>query len=84
MSLRDDFADGAAIAAMEALRSLITLLILQKTIPKDLIIELLDQALLRLEQMQAVDKTGPEGQWQAARLQLTLLLGQLRQLPAPE
>lgn len=87
MGLKDDHAAGCAIASFETLRSLLTLLVMQKTIPKELTLALLDQALERIEKLQAADaaqsggKSVLTGPMQAARFQMTTLLEQLRLLP---
>lgn len=89
MSFKDDFAAGCAIASFEALSTLLHLLLLQGSIPKPVTLELLEQTLQRLEAPQAADpaqsegKSALEGPMKAARLQLTMLLEGLRQLPVP-
>ncbi len=81
MAFSDDAIDGMALASLELHRTIITLMVAQKVVHRNLVIELVDQALQRIEVMQMSGKTALEGPARAARLHLTGLLLELRRLP---
>jgi hypothetical protein len=83
MSFSEHAAAGAALASLELHRSLITLLVLHKAIPRDVTLAVIDQDLQRLERMQMAGKSSIEGPAQAARLHIEVLLKQLHDLPVP-
>jgi hypothetical protein len=83
--MSSQFADnamaGAALASLELHRTMITLMVLHKTVPKDIAIELIDQALARIEGYQMSGIPSLKGPAQAARLHIEMLLYGLRRLP---
>jgi hypothetical protein len=81
----DNAIPGMALASFEMQRTLIQLLVIQKTVPKALMIELIDQSIQRIERMQLEmeakgndELTGPA---RAARLHLEVLLLGVRRAP---
>ncbi|WP_070999106.1 hypothetical protein [Brucella inopinata] len=83
MSFSENFADGAALASLELHRSLITLLVLNKTLPKDMTMEIIDQALQRIEGYQMSGNASLVAPAQAARHHIEGLLQGLSLLPDP-
>ena len=77
----DDFIPGTALASLELHRAMISLMVLHKTVPKAVVIELVDHALQRIEMMQMSDNDALIGPAKGARLHIEALLTQLRMLP---
>lgn len=84
MSFTDNFATGAALASLELHRSIITLLVLNGTLPKQMTIEIIELTLQRIEGYQMEGKSSLESPAQAARFHIITLLAGLHALQVPE
>jgi hypothetical protein len=80
-SLSEDFIPGTALASLELHRTMIALLVLHKTFPRQLVVEVIDQALQRIEKMQMSGISAIEGPAKAARLHIEVLLKQIQDIP---
>lgn len=80
----DNTIAGAALASLELHRTMITLMILHNVVPRDQAIELIDQALARVEKMQLSGISSLVAPAQAARFHIEALLLGLRNLPVAE
>ena len=81
-SFSEEAVPGMALASLELHRTMITLMVLHKVVPRHLTMELIDQALQRIEKLQMSRNASIEGPARAARLHIEVLLAQLRDLPA--
>ena len=63
---------------------MITIMVTNGTVPRDMAIELIDQALARIEKMQLSGISSLEAPARAARFHIEPLLVGLRNLPDPE
>lgn len=80
----DNAIAGAALASLELHRTMITVMVLHNIVPRDQAIELIDQALARVEKMQLSGITSLEAPARSARLHIEALLLGLRKLPVAE
>ncbi len=80
----DNAVAGMAVASIELHRTMISLMIMHKVIPKVLALELIDQSLQVVEKYQMSGIPSLEAPAQAARLHLEVLLRTLRQLPVED
>jgi hypothetical protein len=81
-SFSEEAVPGMALASLELHRTMITLMVLHKVVPLDLTMELIDQALQRIEKLQMSGNASIEGPARAARLHIEVLLKQLHDLPS--
>ena len=85
MSIVDNHAAGAGLAALALQQSIFQLLILHKVFPKAIVLEFVDISQQHLENLQmGADASGIsvlKPQFQPARFQIELLVAQLRQIP---